>query len=133
MSGFKDDVIAILRDNVMLHAEAMGLIMEGESWQDSKELLKDLQSRNFPVTDRADKHVFLFDYVVVPLEYAFVNTLLKAFTLVGRMGLIIIDITGKSDMFFKRAVSTFGSFTIHKLTYGDRTYLVIKQGEDYGN
>lgn len=133
MSGFRDDVIAILRDNVLLHSEAMGLVMEAYSWPQTRELLKDLEDRKMPVTDRADKHVFLFDFVVIPQEWLYVHTLLRAFTLVGNLGIIIIEVTGKADLFKKELVSQFGNFTVTKLTYGDRAYLVVHQGADYGN
>lgn len=133
MSGFKDDVISILRDNVMLHAEAMGLVLDADAGEESRELLQELQKRKFPVTDRVDKHVFMFDYIVIHRDYLFISSLLQAFSWAGRQGIVILDITGKADMFSKRLVSAFGGFIVQKLIYQDRAYLVIKNGVDYGN
>jgi hypothetical protein len=133
MSGFKDDVLAILRDNVMLHGEAMGLIMNGAVDDDSRELLKDLQSRKFPVTDRVDKHVFLFDYIVLPRYLSTAAALLRALSLVGRLSVIIMDISNVADYYNSRYTTQFGDFTANKVKYQDRTYLVIKNGTDYGN
>jgi hypothetical protein len=133
MSGFREDVVSILRDNVMLHAEAMGLLLDGDSNEESRELLKDLQDRKLPVTDGVSKHVFLFDYVILHRDSLFVNTLIRTFSLVSTLGMIILDVTGKADMFHKEYISKFGDFSIHKLIYGDRAYLVIKKGTDYGN
>jgi hypothetical protein len=133
MSGFKDDILAILRDNVMLHGEAMGLIMNGAVDDDSRELLKDLQSRKFPVTDRVDKHVFLFDYIVLPRYLSTAAALLRALSLVGRLSVIIMDISNVADYYNSRYTTQFGDFTANKVKYQDRTYLVIKNGTDYGN
>jgi hypothetical protein len=133
MNGFKEDVISILRDNVLLHAEAMGLLLDGDSNEETRGLLKDLQDRKLPVTDAVEKHVFNFDYVVLHRDSLFVNTLIRALSLVSKMGMIILDVTGKSDMFRKEYFSKFGDFSIHKLIYEDRAYLVIKNGMDYGN
>jgi hypothetical protein len=133
MSGFKDDVLAILRDNVMLHGEAMGLIMNGAVDDDSRELLKDLQNRKFPVTDRVDKHVFLFDYIVLPRYLSTAAALLRALSLVGRLSVIIMDISNVADYYNSRYTTQFGDFTANKVKYQDRTYLVIKNGTDYGN
>jgi hypothetical protein len=133
MSGFREDVLAILRDNVMLHGEAMGLIMNGAVDDDSRELLKDLQSRKFPVTDRVDKHVFLFDYIVLPRYLSTAAALLRALSLVGRLSVIIMDISNVADYYNSRYTTQFGDFTANKVKYQDRTYLVIKNGTDYGN
>jgi hypothetical protein len=133
MSGFREDVLAILRDNVMLHGEAMGLIMNGAVDDDSRELLKDLQNRKFPVTDRVDKHVFLFDYIVLPRYLSTAAALLRALSLVGRLSVIIMDISNVADYYNSRYTTQFGDFTANKVKYQDRTYLVIKNGTDYGN
>lgn len=133
MNGFKEDVISIIRDNMMLHAEAMGLVVNANARRESKELLEALQARKLPVTDKVDKHVFLFDYVVIHRDYLFVTTLLKAFSWIGRLSVLIVDITGKESAFNSRYVSRFGDFTAQKLKYEDRAYLVFKNGNDYGN
>ena len=132
MSGFKDDVIAILRDNVLLHAEAIGLVL-GNEYAEARELLKDLQDRKFPVTDHSDKHVFMFDYVVIHGGRNYSNELVRALSLVSRLGIIIVDIGDEVREWKKEYKSLFGDFTARKLVYQDRAYMVFTNGADYGN
>lgn len=127
MSGFKDDVLNILRDNVLLHGEAMGLV------QFHTELLKELQSRKFPVTDTASKPVFLFDYVVISEPYVALPTVLWAMTVLSSLGIIILDVTSWKNEFQKEYKVAFGGFMAHRINYEDRYYVVIHKGTDYGN
>lgn len=131
MSGFKDDVLAILRDNVLLHGEAMGLIVAG--WKGKyKELLDDLHSRKFPVTDRNEKQVFRFDYIVLPW-YSGIHGLLKALAVLNKLGIVILEIDKDNDQYYNKYSSIFADITVTKVSYGDRKYLVIHSGVDYGN
>ena len=127
MSGFKSDVISILRDNVLLHGEAMGWIVG------STELYEELTKKKFPVTEKADKLVFLFDYVVISAAKRTFDSLLKALTSLSNLGVIVVEITDVQDRYDKEYRSYFGGFAARKLKYQDRAYLVIRQGLDYGN
>lgn len=133
MNGFKDDIISILRSNVMLHAEASGWIIQQHILPKTSELLKDLQDRKFAVIGRHKKPMFLFDYVIISIEHLTVNWLLSAFGTLKDNGLIILEVTDHSLAFANRYVSNFGFFTATKVTYGDNKYIVIRKGLDYGD
>lgn len=133
MSGFKDDVISILRDNVLLHAEAMGLIMAAEDHWETRELLKYLENEKLPVSGKVEKIVLLFDYVIMHRELVCTLAFLDAFANVGKMGIIIVDVSDEPSSYESVYKSYFGNFTVSKLKYGNRTYLVFHKGVDYGN
>jgi hypothetical protein len=129
MSGFKDHVIGILRDNLMLHGESIGWVLESDG-----ELSKELEKRKMLFSaDKRLKDVFLLDYVVLSGTYAVTPLVLKAFSLLSKLGIIIIDATGWHPTYIREYVSVFGNFTATPLNYGNRQYLVIHAGGDYGN
>ncbi len=133
MSGFKDDVLAILRDNVMLHGEAIGFIPVSETFKEGKELLDYLIEEKFPVTGKSDKVVTRFDYIVLSKNIAIGEMIIKSMGLLNLGGLLIIDITKWDRSFWKNYKSVFASFTATLVKYNDRAYLVLHTGADYGN
>lgn len=133
MSGFRFDVISILRENVMLHGEALGYIVLGDEEENAHELFLDLQERKFPVASRITKPVVLFDYIVIPKEIVCVPMLMSAFASLSRLGLLIIEVSDEKDMYYKSYSSVFGDFTVTKVVFDDRAYLVVHAGADYGN
>lgn len=132
MSGFKDDVLAILRDNVLLHGEAMGWIVGGGFSGHTSELYNELVSRNFPVTDRRTKPVILYDYIVVPSPVN-MHGLLTYMCSLSRDGLLIVELDREKDESVPEYRSVALGFYAHRLVYNGRTYLVIHTGADYGN
>ena len=133
MSGFKDDVISILRDNMMFHAEASGWIIQQHILPKTSELLEELQSRMFAVIGRHSKPIFLFDYVIISREHLTVNWLMAAFAQLKENGVMILEIESQNLAFAPKYSSLFGKFTGTKVKYDDRTYIVIHSGVDYGN
>jgi hypothetical protein len=128
MSGFRDDVISILRQNDLYHKTATGLVL-GKS---NDGLLEELQKKGFPVIGHFEKDVILFDYIVMNRFYEDARSLMSAFASVNVGGLIIMELDDGDD-YGKTYVSQFGSFTATKVKYGDNQYLVIHSGVDYGN
>lgn len=133
MSGFKDDVVSILRDNVMLHGEAMGWIMTNPRVTMTKELYEYLVEQKFPVTPKSEKSVLYFDYIVIDRYTRSVNNVLRALANLSPNGLLIIEISDELPNFKDRYVSVFANFTGIRVQYQDRYYLVIRNGADYGN
>jgi hypothetical protein len=129
MSGFKDDVISILKQNNMYHREATGLL-RGKSGD--SDLLETLQKQGFPVTGNYEKFVIRFDYIVLNNFFADMRELLRALEEVNVGGIIVIEIR-KDENYKAQYVSMFGSFSVNKVKYEDREYLVIHAGVDYGD
>lgn len=130
MSGFKDEVISILRQNGMYHREALGLIKETGFLTPT--LLPALQAEKFPVTDKFGKPVLNFDYVVLSQEYNSLNQLLTGLASLSIGGLLILEVTNQTA-YRDRYVSLFGNFSVTKVKYPGRTYLVFRNGIDYGD
>ncbi len=133
MSGFKDDVLSILRTSNLLHGEALGYIMYAREFPHSKELLKELESRKLPVAGEITKPVVLFDYTVIPDEVATLSTFLTALTSTKEGGIIIVDVTGEHRAYSKNFDTNFVNFKITRLKFDDRYYLVMHSGVDYGD
>lgn len=133
MNGFKDDVISILRDNVMLHGEAIGWIMTNPRVTMTADLYKYMVDNKYPVTPRSEKSVLYYDYIVIDRYTRSVTNLLRAFANVSENGLIVIEISDELPNFSDRYVSKYGNFTATRVQYGDRYYLVLRTGVDYGN
>jgi hypothetical protein len=129
MSGFKEDVISILKHNNMYHRDASGLIL-GKTV--NRGLVKELQEKMFPVVDHYEKFIVRFDYIVIGLLRVDVTTLIKAFATVNTGGLIILELDNYTD-FENKYTSLFGGFSADVVKYEDRGYLVIHSGVDYGN
>lgn len=131
MSGFREDVISILNSNGILQKESMGWIVSQHTNPDNSELFLYLAKQSFPVTDRFEKSVFYFDYIIIDhLNFSLPN-FIKALSMLGIGGVIVIELA--EDYFNNNYYSIFGNFSIIKVTYGDKRYLVVKGGVDYGN
>ena len=129
MSGFKDDVLSILRDNLMLHGETVGWVLS-----EDVELVTELEKRKLLlIKTKFPKRVFLIDYVVLAKEYISVSFLLRAFSLLSKMGIIILDVSNWNSKLVDEYISVFGNFVGTPLNYGNRQYIVIHAGADYGN
>ena len=129
MSGYKDDIISILKHNSMYHREATGLIL-GQSG--GRELLEHLESKMFPVIGKYEKSIILFDYIVLNRYQVDVPSLIKAFSSVSVGGIIVLELDGETD-YGKNYYSQFGGFSANKIKYDDRYYMVIHSGVDYGD
>lgn len=134
MSGFSNDVMAILRTSVLLHGEALGYVMFARKFDKTQELLKKLESLRLPVTGKASKPVVQYDYTIVPSEMVCVPTLLLALTTAKKGGIIILEVTDNPGPFTLFELdNTFADFKITKVKYEDRIYVVFHSGVDYGN
>lgn len=128
MSGFKEHILGILRDNVLLHGEAMGFVLS-----DDTALLEHLQEKKFPVTDKITKPVFLFDYIAISEEYVTAASVLWALSMLSVGGIAVLDVSDWSNAVVVEYRSRFAGFTATPLNYGNKRYLVIHAGADYGN
>ncbi len=131
MSGFKDDIISILRQNVLLHGEAIGCIIASDGNYEARELYNEMANRKLLVSMSAREFVFFYDYVVITAEWG-IETLLNAFSLLSENGIIIVQAPNEK-IFNDRYTSLFGKFTATKLKYDRNYYMVIHSGVDYGN
>lgn len=122
------DIISILRSNIILQRESLGYIETGAS-EEAQELVKRIKGMGFIVVSKRVKPVLLFDYVVL-LGTWNCESLLYAFGAISKGGIIVVE-AGKA--WDERYVSRFGEFTATRVSYGDRYYVVIKGGMDYGN
>lgn len=129
MSGFKEDVLSILRQNNLYHRDASGLI-KGRAG--SVELLEYLQKQEFPVVGNYEKQIILFDYIVLNRYYENVHFLMKALSSVNVGGIIILELDDETE-YSNKYTSIFGKFTATKVKFGTRAYLVIHAGVDYGD
>lgn len=134
MSGFKDDVISILKTNSMLHGEAIGWIFYDRIKSPKVfELLSDLQKRKLPVVSHFEKEVFRYSYIVLSNEYLTFADLFDALSSLAPQGIIIIE-DWLGDLPFKdKYVVPFAKITITKVKFEDRIYMVIHEGVDYGD
>ena len=130
MSGFKDDVISILKQNGMYHKEAIGLIKYSRLLKSS--LVDTLQKEGFPVTEKFEKFVIRFDYIVLGTEYLSIPMLLSALSHLSVGGLLVLELNSYQS-YKDRYTSLFGNFSATKVKYDGRQYLVIRNGADYGN
>jgi hypothetical protein len=128
MSGFKDDVISILRQNSMLQREGVGLVLLNGN--DSVDLFDAITEMKFPVLNKRTKPFVNFDYVVIPKGYHLEN-LLYAFSAVSTGGIIIVE--ANNAIWDEHYVSRAYNFTGTRVRYEDRFYMVIHAGVDYGD
>ena len=80
MSGFREDVISILRQNAVLQKESIGYIVGGKYESASMELYKELKSLGHIVARGRTKPVVRYDYVVIPINWS-IETLLYALSI----------------------------------------------------
>ena len=133
MNGFKDDVLSILRDNVFLHKEALGLVVFGNEIPEARELLEDLEERKFPVAGKTEKLVVLFDYIVLHRDAVNLPSMLQAINDLSNGGIIILDVSDEPENYENSYISHFGNFSISKVKYDTRAYLILHPGVDYAN
>lgn len=133
MSGFSDDVISILRHNLMLNKESIGWIVHGLGSQNTRELGKKISSMGFIITPKKTKPVISYDYVVIANLHLTASTLLDAFSRLSTNGIMIIEVTDNWQKFDDEYVSLFANFKATKVVYDNRSYMVIHSGADYGN
>jgi hypothetical protein len=135
MSGFKEDIVSILKQNDLLHNKSVGLIA-GASVSDSRErnLYNELTKIGLKLANKLEP-LFSPDYIVLLSDIISTRTLLMALGSITQSGIIILEITGKDqkyqDSYINKA--TTNSINASKVLYEDRTYLVFHTGADYGN
>lgn len=133
MSGFKDDVISILRQNGYLQRDALGWIVNNNNVSMANDLYEELIKHKFPVTNKAEKLVANYDYIIVDRYNRDAETILRAFASLSTGGLMVLEISDFFYKFWDKYVSTFAGFTATKVQYADRRYMVIHAGVDYGD
>lgn len=138
MSGFdtekfKDDVISILRQNVMLVDESVGLVLSQNKTPVLYSLVEALRKSKRLVVYGNPKVVVTYDYIVISGDNLSIKNLLTAFALVQTNGLIILEITDYPHSLEDKYNSWFGTFTATKVKFENRSYIVIHAGVDYGN
>lgn len=133
MSGFNDDIIAILKDNTLFHVHSVGCVCGSVLSRNSRaqSLLSALRTKGLLVSRKMHRS-YLYDYIIIPKEQFGAKVLLKALSKLGIGGIIIVEVGENSDL-ESRYVSLFGNFTATTVVYEGRKYLVLHSGVDYGN
>lgn len=127
MSGFKEHLVEILKTNNLLHGDSIGMVFfDAEICEYLYDKYKVLAS-----SDAVDLNEF--DYIFVKSKFITLQFVMKLFTYLNDNGILILEITPESVKFDKKYLSKFGNFTGTKVTYDDKTYLIIHSGVDYGN
>ena len=119
------DVVSILKHNVMLNISSLGLIV------DSGNLLDCLYNLKLHVTGLTDGAKF--DYIFIPTHKVSIRRLLRALTDLKSGGIIIVQLEDKFEDFEPIYKNTSNLFFATKVKYDNRYYLIIHSGEDYGN
>lgn len=134
MSGFKYDIISILRHNVMIHPYSLGAILADPLDADSKELYEYLVDKNSCVVTRGMGNLTKYNFIIITKSFLSARNLIKSLTELKRGGVIILDITNKDARYQDKYLNIVGgTMSATKLRYEDRSYIVIHTGEDYGN
>jgi len=135
MNGFKDDVISILSQNHYLQKESLGwIVSDNAKHPDQYILKKELEKMLVPFTMSDEKMVTNYDFIVIDKYHSRFDVLLRAFTRLSENGIIVLEVTDyPRDIKRTAGISKFGKFSITRVTFQDRGYLVIKSGVDYGD
>ncbi len=130
MNGFKDDVITILRNHMLVQKNAIGFI-PGQAG--TGELIKYLADSGVLVVTKNEKPIVQFDFVVFNKFYTDLHNFLYALATTSVGGVIVLDVTNDPHLFKERYVSLFAGITATKVKFEDRSYLVVHNGVDYGD
>jgi hypothetical protein len=134
MSGFKDDVISILKQNHLFEREAVGWIMSIGAQPERAELVHALEENKIPITTKDEKIVVNYDFVVLDRWHYDVGLLLTALTRTSTSGIIIIEATERSYTVKNlNGFSLFGEFRVVTVMFDNRQYFVMRKGSDYGD
>jgi hypothetical protein len=129
MSGFKDDVVSILRNHLLVQKNAIGYI-PGKA--DTEELKKYLEDEGVLIVSKNEKPIVQFDFVVYNRYFTDLHTFLYALATTTIGGLIILELHDVA-LYKERYVSLFAGITATKVKFEDRQYLVVHNGVDYGD
>lgn len=134
MSGFKYDVVSILRHNVLVQPYSLGAILANFESQDIKELYNYLSDMHKCVLTNGVDKLTKYNFIVIDTTHLSTRNFLKSLTELRRGGLIILNITGKDAKYQDKYLNIVGgTMSATKLRYEDRSYIVIHTGEDYGD
>lgn len=127
------DVLSILRHNLMLHIHSIGLVLNGEDYPHTLALLEKLKLGGHIIDSKIARYT-RYDYIIMPLPLLNVRRFLSCLTVLSRGGILVLEVTGKEDKYEdKYAGMVGGTMSATKLKYGDRSYIVIHAGDDYGD
>ena len=127
------DVVSILRHNLMLHLASIGLILNAEDYPHSSTLFRGLELAGYIVDSKLAKYT-RYDYIVMPVYLLSVRRFLSCLTALSKGGILILEVTGKENKYEDKYIGMVGGkMSATKLKYGDRSYIVIHTGEDYGD
>lgn len=129
MSGFREDILSILRHNMMLHRDSIGVIL-GDGLRSA---IDDIHTKGYIISSLWDSHT-KYDYIIISKDRVSSRTLLRALTNLKSGGIIVLEITGRDSKYENRYLYMVGgTMSATKIRYGDRSYIVIHTGGDYGN
>jgi hypothetical protein len=126
MSGFNEDIVSILKHNTLFNRVSVGWIIGDMN------LLDYLYSLKLSVTG-ISKGMNRFDYIIISEEYINTRRLLRVLTDIDNGGIIILQLGNKVEEFEPVYRNLANKFFATKVKYDNRYYLVIHQGEDYGD
>jgi len=133
MNGFSQDIISILKHNVMYHHSAIGLILNGDEFPNSFSLVQVLRLNRYLIETKIDKMI-KYDYIVINRGSLNVRMFLSCLTSLSAGGILILEITGSDSRYEDKYLNLIGgTMSATKIRYEDRSYIVIHTGEDYGD
>ena len=135
MNGFKDDIVSILKHNMMFHRSSIGLLIGVDSDQRLKELMALLDEASLISTgiESPDRWYITWDYILIPKGKARISTLLKSLSCLNTGGIIIVEITGLNEFFQDKYKNLAIGMNATKVIYEDRSYMILHRGEEYGH
>ena len=133
MNGFSQDIISILKHNVMHHSSSLGLILGATDIEEAFTALRQLHLNGLLVESKLNDFV-RFDYIVIPKQLLNVRKFLSCLTRLASGGIMVLEITGSEDKYEDKYLNMVGgTMSGTKVRYQDRSYIVIHTGEDYGD
>lgn len=131
MSGYKDDIVSILKHNNMYHNLALGFISGILSDGRMGNLLDHLHNLGLKVSGKRGDATW--DYIVIPNKIVSARTILMALSSINAGGIVILEISEAQRKYQEKYLRIGTNQSATKVNYEDRYYLIIHTGEDYGH
>ena len=131
MSGYKDDIVSILKHANLLHSKSVGYIKGVGSNGEAGNLLDHLTNLGLSVTGIHEN--ILWDDIIIPQSMVSTRAILQALSGINSGGIVILEVTEKQSKYQSKYLRLGADKSATKVQYGDRYYLVIHTGDDYGN
>lgn len=131
MSGFRNDIISILRHNNLLHKKSIGLFYGSDVDTRIKEVVRELIAYGYLVS-AIDENI-VWDYIVIPTKIVDAEKVLRALSLISAGGIVILEVTEEQRKYQEKYLRVGTNMSATKVQYEDRYYLILHTGDNYGN